>query len=140
MALSVASLSRALAALDTALAVERRLAAAPAVDLALQDTVRAGVIQTFEVAYEQSWKLIQRWLRENGVPEEAEFPRTRKDLFRQAARHGLIDDPVVWFGFGDARNLSSHTYDAQTAATVLAEAARFAGAARSLVRALEPAE
>lgn len=28
----------------------------------LQQTVRSGVMQNFEVAYELSWKLIKRWL------------------------------------------------------------------------------
>ena len=31
----------------------------------LQETVRAGVIQHFEVTYEQSWKMMKRWLEEN---------------------------------------------------------------------------
>lgn len=31
----------------------------------LLETVRAGVIQHFEVAYEVSWKMLKRWLKEN---------------------------------------------------------------------------
>lgn len=60
---------------------------APSTDL------RAGVIQNFEVAYEQCWKFIERWIRENRAPENADHPRSRKELFRMAARHGLISDP-----------------------------------------------
>ena len=33
-------------------------------DKDLQETVRAGVIQHFEVAYELSWKMIKRWIKE----------------------------------------------------------------------------
>jgi nucleotidyltransferase substrate binding protein (TIGR01987 family) len=91
----------------------------------LQETLRAGVIQQFEVAYEQCWKLLQRWIRENIDPEQADHPRTRKDLFRLAAQHQLIDDPMPWFTFGDARNLTSHTYDEATAQHVFAIAHDF---------------
>jgi len=69
-------------------------------DVDMRETVRAGVIQNFEVAYEQCWKMIQRWIKENKTSEEAEHPRTRKDLFRMAARCGLIDDPLPWFAYG----------------------------------------
>lgn len=103
----------------------------------LRLTVRAGVIQNFEVAYEQCWKFIQRWLRENRVPEEADLPRTRKELFRLAARHGLIPDPLPWFEYGEARNLTSHTYDKSQADLVYAAAGRFIPEARALLARLE---
>jgi hypothetical protein len=41
----------------------------------------------------------------------ADNPRTRKELYRIAAREGLVRDPVAWFRFGDARNVTSHIYD-----------------------------
>lgn len=91
----------------------------------LQETVRAGVIQNFEVAYEQSWKMIQRWIKENRSAEEAENPRTRKDLFRMAARDGLISDPLLWFGYGESRNLTAHTYDQDKAEEVFQTARKF---------------
>lgn len=103
----------------------------------LQETVRAGVIQNFEVAYEQCWKFIQRWIRENRTPEEAESFRTRKELFRIAARIGLISDPAPWFEFGDARNLTSHTYDETQAIAVFNEAKRFLPYAKELVEQLK---
>ena len=65
------------------------------------DTIRANVIQNFEFTYELCWKFIQRWLRENRFLEEASLPRTRKDLFRMAARHGLIEHPERWFDYGE---------------------------------------
>lgn len=102
----------------------------------LRETVRAGVIQHFEVAYEQCWKFIQRWIRENRSPEDAD-PRTRKELFRLAARYGLVSDPLPWFEYGDARNLSSHTYDAKQAAAVFAVAERFNIDAQDLLKQLE---
>lgn len=103
----------------------------------LRATVRSGVIQNFEVAYEQCWKFIQRWIRENRSPEDADHPRTRKELFRLAARYGLVSDPEPWFGFGDARNLTSHTYDESQAAAVYKAAEEFLPHAEELLYRLE---
>lgn len=105
-------------------------------DRDLQETLRAGVIQHFEVAYEQCWKFIQRWIRENVGTEEADFPRTRKELFRIAARQGLIQDPLPWFDFGDARNLTSHTYDANKAESGYEVALKFLPYAQELLKSL----
>ncbi len=123
MPLELDSLTKAVDALKRSVKIADQIMAASSPDL--RDTVRAGVIQNFEVAYEQSWKFIQRWIRENRTPEDADHPRTRKELFRIAARSGLISDPLPWFEFGDARNLTSHTYDAAQAAAVYEAARRF---------------
>jgi nucleotidyltransferase substrate binding protein (TIGR01987 family) len=103
----------------------------------LQDTVRAGVIQNFEVAYEQCWKMIQRWIRENRTPVDADNPRTRNELFRMAARYGLFSDPAPWFGFGEARNLTSHTYDESQAVSAYDAALKFLPLAEELLVRLE---
>lgn len=107
------------------------------VDDVLGDALHAGVIKHFEIVYELSWKLVQRWLKVNVSPEDALFPRTRRELFRIAAAQGLIADPACWFAFGDARNLTAHTYNPETAAAVYEEACRFAPEARALLDALE---
>ncbi|MCL4556459.1 MAG: nucleotidyltransferase substrate binding protein, partial [Gammaproteobacteria bacterium] len=59
-----------------------------------------------------------------------------KDLFRLAAQHNLIDDPLPWFSFGDARNLTSHTYDEVTAQQVFAAAQDFLPYAENLLERL----
>lgn len=103
----------------------------------LRDAVKAGVVQHFEVAYELSWKFIQRWLRENRSAEEADFPRTRKELFRMAAREGLISDPLPWFEFSAARNLTSHTYNRERAESTYEAARLFLAYAEELRARLE---
>lgn len=101
------------------------------------DVIKAGVIQNFEVAYELCWKYIQRWLRHNISAEDAKYPRTRKEFFRMAARYGLIDDPLAWFTYGDARNLSSHIYDEQKAKSVYETALCFITDAKFLLERLQ---
>jgi len=113
MALELGSLEAAVDALRRSIDAARR--SSDVADTDLIETIRAGVIQHFEVTYEQCWKFMQRWLRENQSPEPADYPRSRKELFRMAARLGLISDPAPWFKFGDARNLTSHTYDTEQA-------------------------
>lgn len=129
MPLDLSSLQQAIDALARSLRVAQATAQ---MDADLQETVRAGVIQNFEVAYELSWKFIQRWLRENRVAPEADFPRTRKDLFRLAAREGLIGDPIPWFAYGDGRNLTAHTYDLSQVLLAYQTAVRFPDDARDL--------
>jgi nucleotidyltransferase substrate binding protein (TIGR01987 family) len=133
--LELNSLALAVDALKRSLNVANNNMATLSVDL--RETVRAGVIQNFEVAYEQCWKFIQRWIRENRTPEDADHPRTRKELFRLAARYELITDPLPWFEYGDARNLTSHTYDAKQAEVVFAVAGHFSIDAQYLLKQLK---
>ncbi len=97
--------------------------------------LRDAVIQRFEYTYELSWKLVQRWISENVSPEAA-APISRKELFRTAARLGLIDEPQNWFLYHQARNLSVHTYNESNAADVFAAALKFAADAGMLAAAL----
>ncbi len=128
LAKSIDSLRRALRSIDhggSALTVDQ------------QQTLRDGVVHYFEVAYGQCWKFIQLWLRENRTPGEANFPGTRRELFRMAVRHGLVSDPQPWFAFGDARNRTSHLYDASEAAAAYDAARRFLPCAEELLSRLE---
>ena len=101
------------------------------------DAIRAGAIQHFEFTYELCWKFMQRWISVNVGHNEAEHYRTRKDLFRLAARRGLIADPLPWFDYGDARNVTSHTYAEEKARLVYDTALRFVTDARDFLARLE---
>ncbi|HXP89900.1 MAG TPA: nucleotidyltransferase substrate binding protein [Fibrobacteria bacterium] len=136
MAIDLDSMRKAVASLERSLRVAGGMSGMSA---DFRETVRAGVIQNFEVAYESSWKFIQRWLRENGQSQEADSPRTRKDLFRMAAKAGLLEDPTPWFRFGEARNLTSHTYDETHAQESFEVATSFLPYAQRLLARLEAA-
>jgi nucleotidyltransferase substrate binding protein (TIGR01987 family) len=138
VALDLSSLDGAVHSLETAVAKSRDRDLMERLDEETRDVVRAGVIQNFEFTFELCWKFIQRWIRINRTPEDAE-PRTRKDLFRMAARYELIEDPSSWFGYAEARNITSHTYDRKKAASVYRVAVRFVKDARFLLEQLRQA-
>ena len=60
MSISLNQLEKAHAALQRAIAVHDRVLLGTDIDL--QETTRSGVIQNFEVVYEQSWKVLRRWM------------------------------------------------------------------------------
>ncbi|MBX3502143.1 MAG: nucleotidyltransferase substrate binding protein [Alphaproteobacteria bacterium] len=96
--------------------------------------VRDAIVQRFEYTYELAWKFMRRRLLAQGVETNT---LTRRDLFREAAKAGLIDDPVAWFDFTRARNLVSHTYNEVTALEVVAVAEAFLPAVETLIARLE---
>lgn len=110
-----------------------RFAAEPE-DLLLRD----GVIQRFEYTMDLCWKLLQRYLRHIAQVPDADM-RTKRDLFRQAAVLGLVEDPELWFAYYDARNMTSHSYDGAVAREIVALAAPFAVDAHRLLKALHDA-
>ena len=106
--------------------LERAYVSKPADDLA-----RDGCIQRFEYTFELAWKMLRRHFALDDA--EAAERMTKKDLFREAAKQGLITDPLPWFGFLEARNTTSHVYDADTAEQAKPQGALFVPEARALL-------
>lgn len=96
--------------------------------------VRDAIVQRFEYTYELAWKFMRRRLIIQGIETNL---LARRDLFREAAKAGLIDDPVSWFDFTSARNLVSHTYNEVTALKVVALAEVFLPPVEALIATLE---
>ncbi len=133
MPLDLTSLEKSVAALRQSAA--ESASRMPELSPALRNTVKAGIIQQFEVAYEQSWKSMKRWIEENvGATEVDGVPR--RELFRQAAEQRLIEDVEGWMRFHRARNETSHTYSAETADEVFALAMAFLPHAEALLATL----
>jgi nucleotidyltransferase substrate binding protein (TIGR01987 family) len=99
------------------------------------EELRDAVIQRFEYSMDLSWKLIQRYLKNAGM-QDSDF-RTKRDLFREAARIGLITAPEKWFAYHEARNATSHTYNSEIANQVYQNALRFFNDALALLHELE---
>lgn len=120
--LNLIPLENALRSLEDALAQEKT------------EYIRDAVIKRFEFTFELSWKTIKRYLELSGLSETA--PATRRDLFRIAAREGLISDPEQWFQYNAARNSTSHIYNVQMAEQVYESARQFLPDGKSLLKEL----
>lgn len=101
-----------------------------------KDTIRAGVIQSFEFTYEVCWKFMKRWL-ENNLGSAYVDGVNRRELFRLAAEHQLITNVDSWMEYHDSRNETSHTYDQETAEEIFQSAKLFLKDAEALLSSLE---
>ena len=134
MSLQLDSLTKSIDALERSVKIATSLDTS---DDDLWETVRAGVIQHFEVAYEQCWNMMKRWLEANIGKTYVNNTTTRRELFRLAAGSQLITDVERWMDYHTERNQTSHTYNEDAAQRVFQEATEFAHDARQLLRTLE---
>ena len=159
MTVSLNQLEKAHAALQRAIAVYDRVLLGADVDLI--ETTRSGVIQNFEVVYEQSWKVllellgsdtnfaeVQSTTPSGGAEGSANLgsdPNNsqesdlmqRRQLYRLAAKHGLLADVEAWWDFHEARNMTSHTYSPPVALEVALKARLFEAACGQLINQLK---
>ena len=61
----------------------------------------------------------------------------RRQLFRVAGKHGLIDNVEQWWGFHEARNKTSHVYQEQVARDVAIIASSFIAPCSALIATLK---
>ena len=136
MILDLTSLTLAVRSMEAAVSEATSEAFIGTLTGAQRDLVRAGVIQNFEFTYEMCWKFMKRRLAEDlGATRVDGIPR--RELFRLAAEHLLIDDVASWFRYHTARNLTAHTYNADTADEVFRVVRAFVSDARAFLTALE---
>lgn len=81
------------------------------------DSIRDGVIQRFEFCTELAWKTTREYLIDQGYSEGVDSP---KAVMRKAYTAGLIKNEQGWVELLNARNLTSHIYDEETAQRVFA--------------------
>lgn len=93
---------KSFALLETAMAIET-----------MTVVERAGLIQFFEMAFEQGWKLLKDFQEAEGFTITS--PR---QAIKQAFQSGLVADGHAWISALEDRNLTTHTYNEQTAAAV----------------------
>ena len=133
MKVTLSQLEKAHASLHRSIVVFDRVSGGQDADLI--ETTRSGVVQNFEVAYEQSWKVLRRWMMHYLSISDSEITH-RRQLYRLAASHSLIDDVEAWWDFHAARNLTSHTYNEAIALEVADTARKFDAACAQLIRKL----
>lgn len=88
------------------------------------DTVTlTGLVGLFEIAFEQSWKMIKEILEYHGYEQSSTgSPRT---IIKTAYSAGMINDEQVWLKALSARNNVSHSYNEEIALAIVNETKEF---------------
>ncbi|MDY6903098.1 MAG: nucleotidyltransferase substrate binding protein [Thermodesulfobacteriota bacterium] len=88
------------------------------VDLAgerrLSNLEEQGLIQAFEFTHELAWSTLKDFLESRGV----QGLYGSRDTTREAFKNGLIEDGDAWMEMIQSRNLTSHTYNQDIAASI----------------------
>ncbi|MEY3219627.1 MAG: hypothetical protein RIT27_984 [Pseudomonadota bacterium] len=87
----------------------------------LYDVYRAACVKEFEIILEQTGKLLKKRLRDYfSSPKQADLLNF-KDIFRYAAKHGLIslEETERWLAYRENRNKTAHDYGAGFAENTL---------------------
>ncbi|MBT7616015.1 MAG: nucleotidyltransferase, partial [Calditrichaeota bacterium] len=80
----------------------------------LSELEQQGLIQTFEYTHELAWKTLKDFLGTRGVTKLY----GSKDTTREAFKTGLVTNGETWMEMILSRNLTTHTYDEETAAAI----------------------
>ena len=80
----------------------------------LSELEQQGLIQGFEFTHELAWNVLKDYLEETGISGII----GSKGATREAFKNGLIHDGESWMEMIKSRNLSSHTYNQDTAEEV----------------------
>jgi len=76
---------------------------------------KQGIIQAFEFTHELAWNVLKDFLEDQGDQNI----RGSKDATRAAFKVSLISDGELWMAMIQSRNISSHTYDEETAESLV---------------------
>ena len=82
---------------------------------ALSELEQQGLIQSFEFTHELSWKLLKDFLEYQGLSGII----GSRDAVRNAYNQSLISNAEVWMEMIESRNLTSHTYNDETARDIV---------------------
>jgi len=74
---------------------------------------RAGLIQFFEMAFELAWKLLKDYQESEGF-----IVKSPRDAIKQAFQANIISQGHDWIDALEDRNLTTHTYNENTAIAV----------------------
>ena len=106
------------------------------------DIYRAACVKEFEIVLEQSGKLLKKCLGAYFASNRQADRLVFKDLFRHAAKHGLIDLDTCerWLKYRDNRNDTAHNYGKDFAESTLELLPAFLADARALAEVIEEEE
>ncbi|MXW69949.1 MAG: nucleotidyltransferase [Acidobacteria bacterium] len=135
MALSTEYLERCIVTLETAL---KGLADHQPDEIAY-DIYRAACVKEFELILEQSGRLLRKKIGAWSASNQAAAKLTFKDVFRTAAKHGLLeaDECERWLEYRESRNDTAHDYGEGFAESAVRRLPQFVVDARALARRLD---
>ncbi len=81
----------------------------------LSELEQQGLVQGFEFTHELAWNVLKDYLEEAGISGII----GSKGATREAFKNGLLEDGDAWMDMIKARNLSSHTYNTETAEEIV---------------------
>lgn len=81
----------------------------------LSELEQQGLIKAFEYTYELAWNLLKDYLQYQGFNNLA----GSRDVFREAFGANLITDGDGWMDMLKSRNLTSHSYNQETADEIM---------------------
>jgi len=130
MTLNTKNLQRCIQTLQSALDMLNR-AAADSIDY---EVFQNSVVKGFELTLETSGKLLRKALKAYGGSPKAVDELFYKDVFRHAAKHGLltVEEVERWFIYRDNRNNTAHDYGVAFARETLTLMPSFLADARKL--------
>ena len=81
-------------------------------DSVAYDIFRAACVKEFEIILEQTGKLLKKCLKSYVATSKQADQLVFKDVFRLAAKHGLIsiEEAERWMTYRDNRNDTAHDY------------------------------
>ncbi|NQY81167.1 MAG: nucleotidyltransferase substrate binding protein [Candidatus Caenarcaniphilales bacterium] len=91
-----------------------------------------AAIQRFEFCIELMWKNLKRFLEYEGI--NASSPR---EVLKEAFAINMISEEEIWLNMLRARNLTSHTYNEDTAMNIYQELPDFYQKMKETVESLE---
>lgn len=104
---AMVKMSQAAAGIDPALDDD-------ALEDALTELEKEGLIQRFEYTHELAWNVMKDYLSFQGIQNLV----GSRDASREAFKLGLINDGEGWMDMIKSRNMTTHTYNEATAAEI----------------------
>lgn len=111
-------------------------------DVVWYDIFRTSCVKKFELILEQSGSLLKKRLRPYFASNRQADQLTFKNLFRHAAKHGLlsVESCERWLEYRDHRNDTMHQYGEGFAEATLALVPQFIADAKELVQVITEGE
>ncbi|MFZ6033711.1 MAG: nucleotidyltransferase substrate binding protein [Melioribacter sp.] len=78
---------------------------------------KQGVIKAFEFTHELAWNVLKDFFEYQGNFNI----KGSRDAVKEGFKYALINDGKLWLQMIETRNLTSHTYDKETAEGIISE-------------------